>query len=178
VAEGLRLARDFAGVALLADRVDDVVAGARDAEGARKHPVALALADPVGLAGQQGLVHRQPAGFGDLAVGDELVAGADRDQVAGHDLVGDQLHLGPVADDPRVGGDEDGDFVQRLLRLLLLVDTDAGVDDGDQAEDRVGVEPEPDVEDEEAGDDRVEEGEDVGGDDARQRARGVLGGRP
>ena len=174
MAEGARLAGEAAGVALLADRVDDVVAGAGDAEGAGEDAVAEALLDPVGLAGQQRLVEGHAAGRDRLAVGDQLVAGADGDHVAGDDLGREQLDDGAVADDPGARRDQDRQLVEGRLRLQLLADADVGVDHRDQAEDRVRVEAQRQVEDEEDADDRVEEGEDVAGDDARDRARGGL----
>ena len=88
MAELACLAGDLLRVALLTDRVELVVAGAREHERAREQPVAGALADPVGLAGEQRLVDGQPAGVDDGAVGDELVARLDPDEVAGNHLVG------------------------------------------------------------------------------------------
>ncbi len=81
-----------------------------------------------------------------LAVGDQLVAGADRDDVAGDDLVAEQLDHRAVADDPGPRRDQHRQLVERRLRLQLLADPDVGVDHRDQAEERVGVEPEPEVE--------------------------------
>ena len=71
-----------------------------------------------------------------LAVGDELVAGLDDDDVAGHDLVGEELGHLAVADRLRLGGDEDRELVERPLRLQLLADPDVGVDDRDHPEER------------------------------------------
>jgi hypothetical protein len=175
VAEGLRLARQLACVALLAHRVDPVVAGAGDAEGPRQHPLAHPLAHAVGLAGQQRLVEGHAAAGDRLAVGDQLVAGLDRDHVPRHDLLGQEADERTVAHDLGVGGDQHRQLVERLLRVQLLADADVGVDDRDQAEDGVGEQPQREDEDEEAADDRVEEGEDVAGDDARDRARGGVG---
>ena len=76
----------------------------------------------------------------------------------------------PVADRLRPRRDQQRELVEGLLRLQLLADADRGVDDRDQAEDRVGPEAEREDEDEEAADDRVEQRQDVGGDDARHRA--------
>ena len=84
----------------------------------------------------------EAAGGDRLAVGDQLVARADRDEVAGDDLGRQQLDRLAVADDPRVRRDQHRELVERLLRLQLLADADVGVDDRDQAEERVGVEPE------------------------------------
>ena len=104
------------------------------------------------------------------AVGDQLVAGLDPDDVAGDDLVGAQLDHAAVADRLRPRRDQQRELVERLLRLQLLADPDRRVDDRDQAEERVGPQPEREDEDEEAADDRVEQRQDVGGDDARHRA--------
>ena len=77
-----------------------------------------------------------------------------------------------------VGRHQDRELVEGALRLQLLADPDVGVDDRDQPEDaRRRRAPGERIEDEEAADDRVEEGEDVAGDDARGRARGGLGRR-
>jgi len=112
------------------------------------------------------------------AGGAPLVAGPDLDDVAGDDLTRGQLGHGAVADDLGLRRDQDRQLVEGRLRLQLLADADVGVDDGDQAEQRVGVEPQRQVEHEEDADDAVEEREDVAGDDARGRPRGGLRRRP
>ena len=143
------------------------MARARDPERAGEQPVADPLADPVGLAGEQRLVDGQPAGVDQRAVGDQLIAGLDPDQVAGDDLVGAQLDHATVADRLRARRDQQRQPVERLLGLQLLADADRRVDDRDQAEDRIRPQSERQDEDEEAADDRVEQRQDVGDDDAR-----------
>src|SRR5829696_10501291 len=176
MAELPRLARDLLRVAVLAHRVELVVAGARDRERAGEHPVGRALADPVRLAGQERLVDRESARVDKRAVGDELVAGLDADDVAGDDLVRRQLDDAAVADDPGARRDQEREPVQGLLGLQLLANPDRGVDDGDQPEKSIRPEAEREDQDEEDADDRVEQRQDVGGDDARDRAaRGRLG---
>ena len=108
----------------------------------------------------------------DHAVGDELVAGLDPDQVAGDDLVGAQLDQLAVADGLRPRRDQQRELVERLLGLQLLADPDRRVDHRDEAEEGVGEQAERQHEDEEDAEDRVEEREDVAGDDARDRAAG------
>ena len=125
---------------------------------------------PSDSPGEQRLVHRQPTGVDQRAVGDELVAGLDADDVAGDDLVGDELDRAPVTHHLRPRRDQQGELIEGLLRLQLLADPDRRVDDRDHAEERVGKEAEREHEDEEAAEDGVEEREDVGADDARHRA--------
>ena len=170
VAELARLAGDLLGVAVLAHGIDFVAARARDPERAREHPVSGPLADPVRLAGEQRLVDAQPARLHHRAVGDELVARLDSDDVARHDLVAAELDQAAVADHLRARRDQERELVERLLGLQLLADADARVDDRDQAEERVRPQPEREDEDEEDADDRVEERQRVGDDDARHRA--------
>ena len=112
----------------------------------------------------------EPAGVDERAVGDQLIARLDPDHVAGHHLVGGHLDHPPVADRLRARSDQQGQAVEGLLRPQLLADADRRVDDRDQPEERVGPQAERQDEDEEAADDRVEQGQDVGGDDARDRA--------
>ncbi len=177
MAELLRLPGDLLGVGVAADRVDLVVAGPRRRERAGEHPVAAALLDPVRLPGQQRLVERQPARVDDVAVGDELIAGFDPDDVAGDDLLGTELDPTSVADHFGAGSDEEREVVERFLRLHLLADPDRRVDDRDQPEQRVRPEPLAEDEDEEDEDDRVEERQDVRPDDRPDRAaRLVLDG--
>ncbi len=132
------------------------------------------LADAVGLAGEHRLVEGEAAALGHLAVGDQLVARLDPDPVAGHDLLGPQLDQLAVPDRLRLRRDQQREALQRLLRLDLLPDPDVAVDHRDEAEERVGEQPEREHDDEEDADDQVEEGEDVAGDDARDRAAGAV----
>ena len=107
----------------------------------------------------------------DDAVRDELVAGLDPHDVAGDDLVARvSSTYCAVPDHVRLRGDEQRELVERLLRLQLLADPDRRVDHRDQPEQGVGEQPQREHDHEEDGEDRVEEREDVAGDDARHRA--------
>ena len=177
MAEGLGLAGDLAGVAFVPHRGHFAVAGTGNHEAAGKDFVPRRLADRVGFAGQHRLVDGQPAGTGHPAVGDDLLAGREPDQVAGDDLVGQQLEVLPVPDHLGPRRDQDRQPVEGLLRPQLLADADPGVDDRDHPEDRIGDQAKREDQDEEDRDDQVEQGEDVAGDDARGRPRGVGLGR-
>ena len=74
VAELPRLAGDLGRVAVLAHRVDFVVARVRDPNEAESIGRG-AFADPVRLAGEQRFVHREAARVDNGAVGDQLIAG-------------------------------------------------------------------------------------------------------
>ena len=88
------------------------------------------------------------------------------DDVAGHHFARHQLDHRAVPRHLRVRSDQHRQLVEGRLCLQLLADPDVGVDHRDQPEQRVRVQPERHVEDEEDADDRVEQREDVAGDDA------------
>jgi hypothetical protein len=177
VTELARLACDPLRVAVLADRGDLVGPCPFDGEGARAHLLALSADDRPRLAAEDRLVERQPLARDERPVGDDLVAGLDVDEVADHDLLDRDLSLLAVADDGCVRGDEGREAVERPLRAQLLRDPDRRVGDDDPEEE--GVLPLREREREHAHhqQDRVEDREDVGADDARRRAarRGRLG---
>ncbi len=172
MAEGTGLPGDLLGVALLADGIDLVVGGSHEAERAGEEPVALVLADPVGLPGQDRLVHGQAPRGHDDAVGHELIARLDEHDVARHHLVAAELRQPAVPHGAGLRRDQDRQAVEGLLRPQLLANPDRRVDHRDQAEEGVGEQAEGQHEDEEGPEDRVEEREDVAGDDARHRAAG------
>ena len=92
---------------------------------------------------------RQAPRGDDHAVGDELVAGLDPDQVAGDHLLGAQLDQLAVAHGPRPRRDQERELVERLLGLQLLANPDRRVDHRDQAEQGVGEQPQRQHQDEE-----------------------------
>ena len=87
VAEGARLARQPRGVAVRADRGDRVGADALDRERSGAHGVAGLARDRLGLAGEDRLVDAQRFRLLERAVGDDLVAGADPDEIADDELL-------------------------------------------------------------------------------------------
>ena len=94
--ERLASAASCGGVGLGADRrgLEPTRAGDDDRPG--PHVVAGSVfAIGIGLAGEQRLVDLQPGGLGDDAVGEDLVAGAQLEQVVGDDVL--DLDLGDVA---------------------------------------------------------------------------------
>ena len=171
MAELLRLAGELLRVGVLADRVDLVVAGARDAEGAGEQPVA---ARPCGsrrprrsaaTRRSSARARRRP----------RRRRRADRRARPGRRRRGRPRREAARAARRRgtTGGarrDEQGEVVERLLGLDLLADPDRRVDDRDQSEQRVGVQALAEHEDEEDEDDPVEERQDVRPDDRGDRA--------
>ncbi len=79
------LAGDPLGVAVGAHGLGDVGAGALGDEAPGTDLIARRPRDRQRLPGERRLVQRQAIGGGDPPVRDDLVAGADREQVAGHD---------------------------------------------------------------------------------------------
>ena len=170
MAERPGFARHLLRVAVAANGIHLVVARAREAEGAREQPIAIALADSLGLTGEDRLVQHQATRGDDHAVGDELVAGLDPDQIAGDDLLGAQLDRLAVAHGHRPRRDQECELVERLLGLQLLANPDRRVDHRDEPEQGIGEQSQRQHEDEEGAQDGIEEGEDVAGDDARDGA--------
>ena len=98
--EPARLLRDLAGVGVGADRGHLHPARARHDEAPGERRVVRVLRDRIGLAGEQRLVELEPGGVDDHAVGRELVAGAQVEDVVEDDRRDVDL-LGPaVADAP------------------------------------------------------------------------------
>ena len=170
--EGLGLADQAPGVALVPDRRHLAEAGSGRDEGARKQFSTDLLGDSIRLARQQRFVQGEPPGLDGDPVCDQLIPGEDPDQVAGYDLAREQLDLAALPNGSGSGCDQQSESVEDLLRLQLLADPDPGVEDRDQSEDRVCPETEGEDQDEEHPDDRVEQGEDVPGDDTGRRSRG------
>ncbi len=169
-----RLGGELVGEALEPDLLGLVVAAAGGAEAAREQGVAVGLEDEVGLTGEERLVDLEPALAAHAPVDDYLVAGAQAEQVADHDLRGVDLALGAVAHDRRLGARQDRDAVDGALGADLLKEADERVGqdhaDGDEG---VEVAAEDDEEDPEAEVEVVDEVEDVGADDLLVGAAGV-----
>ncbi len=72
------------------------------------------------------------------AVGDDLVAGTQRDDVAVDHLAGRDGLLAAVADCARMRGDQEREPVERPLGADVLEDADARVGDDHDAEQAVG----------------------------------------
>ena len=167
--EALGLLGQLRRVVVGADLGDPHVPGAGDDGAAGQHLVAGGLDDGVGLAGEQRLVDLQAVLVEHLTVGDDLLAGAQLDDVVEDEVAdGQLLHLAVAhhVDDRCV---DHAQGVEHLLGAQLLDDADDAVGDDHPAEQgvlrRAG-------EDHERGEDRhdqVDGGEDVG--------RGRSGGR-
>ncbi len=165
-------------VALVADRAHDERARALDRERAGADLVAGTPFDRVRLAGQDRLVEAETGRADERAVGDDLVAGLELDAVAHDDPVHRHATARAVAYDRAGRLHERGEPVERPLRPHLLEDPDRGVRDQHADEESVARVPEGDDEDAEHRQDQVEDGEDVGPDDAPVGAARLLLRRP
>ena len=161
-----RLPDQALGVAVVPDRGGAVRTGPLGHEGARPDPLADGALDRLGLAGQDRLVEREAAALDHVAVGHDLIARADPDQVTAHDLPDRHVTLAPVPDHARRGRDQRGQPVERGLGAGLLQDADPGVDQEDHAEDGVPPVAEGEGQHGEHEQDHVEDREDVRPDDA------------
>ena len=162
-------------VAVLAHGVDANERHAGHRGGPRVDLVPLGFADRARLAGQHRLVELQPPAFDDLRVRRHLLAGTDPHDVVEHDLVVRHLDVPALAAHQEVRRHQDRELVQGALGAQLGDDADAGVDDDDEAEHRVTPGPGNQHQHHGRQDDAVEQGEDVGPDDLRQRTRrGIL----
>ena len=94
-----RLVRELARVRVGADPRRLEPAGPGDDDAARQHFVARRLGDRIRLAGEQRLVELEPVGRGHDAVGRDLVARAQHDEVVEHDLLDRDLDGLAVAHD-------------------------------------------------------------------------------
>jgi hypothetical protein len=179
VAEGARLARQPGGIALRANRGDRVGADALDRERPGAHVVARFARDRFRLTGEDRLVDAQRFRLLERAVGDDLVARTDPDEIADDELLHPDDPRLRVADHRRLRRHERAETVECTLRPHLLHGPDGGVGDEHAEEERVL--PLPERKCRRAGDreDQVEDREDVGANDARVRAaRATLPDRP
>ena len=172
LAVALGLADELVGVGLGADLVGEVDPRAGDAERAGLDGVAGAPGDRVGLAGEHRLVELQPAGLGERAVGDDLLARAEPDRVAGDDVLDEQRALLAVPQHAGARGHEQGEPVELLLGPDLLQDPDPGVDQQDDREDQVRDLSGDDQGERERAQDQVEQRERVLADDRPVAAAG------
>ena len=170
MAELPRGARDPPRVAILAHGGDEERARSLHHERAGQHLLARRPRDGTGFARQDRLVDPQPGRLGEGAVGDDLVARSQADEVALDDLLDAHVPLGPVADDRRARRHERSERIELVAGTDLLPDPDARVRDDDAEEESVAPVAEDEREDAEGEQDRVEGRDDVGADDARRRA--------
>src|SRR5262249_35534082 len=115
-------------------------------------------------------------GRADDAVGRDLVARADLDEVVEDDVVDDDFLLVAVAYDSHTWFAEHGEPVEGALGPDLLDDSDERVADQDEAEQGVLRLPDQQDDDEQRPQDRVEAGEDVRPQDLAVGPAGALGG--
>ena len=167
VTERPRLAGEALGIALGSDGGDDVGARALDGKGARQHLLADGSADRLRLAGQDRFVDAKRLGRHYLAVGDDLVARLDENEVAPDHLTDVELPPAAVANDLRGRLHQRRELLQRALGPDLLDASDQRVRDDDAEEDRVRRLAERHGEDAEEPENGVREREDVVADDAR-----------
>ena len=141
----LREARDLAELGRHADARDHDAAVALGDRGAGKDEVGgfgggevgLAhgvggLPHGVGLAGQGRLVDLEVGGADHAAVGRDLVALREDHDVAGDEVLREDLDLLAVTDDVDVGGEHLLEGLGRLVGLVLLPEAEAAVDEVDQ----------------------------------------------
>jgi hypothetical protein len=162
VAERAGLAGDLLRVAVLPHRVHLVVAGPSNHERSRERPVADPLADAVGLAGEQGLVRLQPGRGEHLAIHHDLVARAELEHVAEHDLAHGHGPDHAVAHHGGLGRVEHREPVEGALGPQLLDDPGGRVGDQDQPEQGVLERADDQDDDQQPAQQRVERGQQVG----------------
>ena len=150
-----------------------------DHEAAREHLVADALSIGVGLAGEQRLVDLEAVADAHDAVGRDLVAGAQLEQVVEHHRPRPRSRRAAPSRTTRGSRRvEHREPVERALGPDLLDDADQRVGDEDDAEQsRPGSAPTDQDDDEHRAEDRVEPGEDVGPDDLAVGAARALAAR-
>ncbi len=161
---GLGLQGQAGGVAVRPHPVQPGPALAGHHKAAGQQLVPHVLGDGVGLAGDQGLVHRHLPGQ-HRAVGGDLVPRPQLHNVLPHQLVdGDGAQL-PVPHHLHPGLADEGQLLQGGPGAELLDDADEGVDDGDAQEHHVLEVPGQHQQGRQHHKDQVEEGEGVLPDD-------------
>ena len=149
-------------------------ARARQHHRPRQHLPVGVLRDGIGLAREGRLVDLQAGGLEQDAVGGNLVAAAQLQQVVEHHLGHRELVHPSPAHHPGGGGVEQGQAVERSLGPQLLDDADEGVQHQDHGEQGVAEATGGQDRHCQHGEDGVEPGEHVGADDLADRARGGL----
>ena len=169
-----RLGGELAGVRVGAHPGGLVAARPGDHEAARQQAVAGPLADRLGLAGQQRLIGLKARAGPHHPVRDQLVPGAQVDQVAGDKVRDRDVLARAVADhaDPR--GAEHGEPVERALGAQLLRDADQRVGDEHDAEQGVLRLARDQDHGQQGTEDEVEPGQDVRPQDLGDRPAGAL----
>ncbi len=133
----LRLRGECGGVAVRADRGHVHERHAGHCGRAGVDGVALLLAHGARFAGDHRLVEFEPPRLHDRGVRGHLLSRPQPHEVAEHNVVVRNLHVVAVAAHEVIRGDEDRQFVERVLCAQLGDDADARVDDDDEPEDGV-----------------------------------------
>ena len=152
------------------------MAAARDDHAARQHLVADLLHDRFRFPGEERLVDLQAVARSQQPVGDELIAGVQRDEIVETTSpIGISRELA-VAHHPRARRVEHREPVEGPLGSPLLHDPDQRIRDEHDTEQRVLQRADDDDDHEHRAEDRVETGEDVRLQDLGERAtRAILG---
>ena len=131
------LGREALGEALGPHRLDDVLAGAGDAVGAREQGLARLPLHRLALPGQDRLVDGEAARHQHGSVGDHLVARLQPHDVPGDDAFDGQLRDRAVAAHARLRGDQEREPVENALGADLLDDPDERVGHDHATEERI-----------------------------------------
>ena len=166
MAERAGLAEQAPGVAGRADRGDLVGPGALHHECAGAKLISGGPRHRLGLAGQDRLVETEINRPAELSVGNHLVPGLDFDNVPLDHPGRRDAARRAVAEHVGMWGDEQRESLQRPLGADLLRNSDPCVRDQDPEEQGVSPIAEHERHRAKAGQDQVEDREDVGADDA------------
>ena len=161
----LRLFRELRGIAGISDLFRGHAAGPGGDEAAGEDGIARLFPDRLRLAGEHGFVELQAGGRQHRSVGDDLVAGAEKDDFVGHQLLHRDGLRAPVPEHGRAGGGDDGKLVDQGLDLQFLEDADAGIADDHAQKEHVLVLPGEENEEPQQKVQQVEIGEGMGPDD-------------
>ena len=131
--------------------------------------VSRSLAHLVLLAGDEGFVHLHLSGQHPGVRADLVALGKDR-HVVPHQLAGGHRQPVPFPDHPGLRGDQDLQFIQRMLAPQLLDDADGGIEKDDAHEGEVQPGADQDDAYRQEDEEHIEIGEYVGEDDLPHRA--------
>ena len=176
VAERSGFAGDARRVAVGPDRGDRVGAGALDRERAGADLVAGGVVDKARLAGEDRFVEPKRLRAFERAVGHDLVAGCEADEVAEHELVDVNRPRSAVAHGRGDRRDEGREMVECPFGANLLPASDPGVGDQHAEEERVLPFAECQRHGSRDGENQVEQREDVRAHDAQVGAAAARGG--